>query len=67
VDGEPETNQAAIIKQKFPNYSQELSAEELYYISTLLDAQKSASDIFLDYNLKVPPLPKPEINWCYKL
>jgi hypothetical protein len=39
----------------------------LYYISTLLDAQKSASDIFLDYNLKVPPLPKAEINWCYGL
>jgi hypothetical protein len=30
-----------------------------------LDAQKSASDIFLDYNIKVPTLPKAEINWCY--
>jgi hypothetical protein len=43
-----------------------MPAEELYYITTLLDAQKSASDIFLDYNLKVPPLPKPQIAWpCY--
>ena len=32
-----------------------------------MDAQKSASDIFLDYNLKIPPLPKAEINWCYGL
>lgn len=31
----------------------------------MLDASKSASDIFLDYNIKVPPMPKPEVNWCY--
>lgn len=54
-----------MIRTKFPNYCEELSNAELYYISTLLDAQKSASDIFLDYNLTVPPLPKSEINWCY--
>jgi hypothetical protein len=42
-----------------------LSNEELYHISTLLDAQKSASDIFLDYNIKIPPLPKAQVNWCY--
>jgi hypothetical protein len=67
IDGEPEPEQINVIKSKFPNYTQELSTEEIYYISNLLDAQKSASDIFLDYNLKVPPLPKAEINWCYKL
>lgn len=33
----------------------------------MIDAQKSASDICLDYNLKVPPLPKAQINWCYGL
>jgi hypothetical protein len=30
-----------------------------------LDAQKSASDIFLDYNIKIPALPKAQVNWCY--
>jgi len=67
IDGEPLPQQSHKIKSKFPNYCQELPDEELYYISTLLDAQKSASDIFLDYNLKVPPLPKAAIDWCYKL
>ena len=43
----------------------DLPPEEIYHITTLLDAQKSASDIFLDYNLKVSPLPKAVINWCY--
>lgn len=65
VDGEPEPQQIEKIREKLPKYTQELSNEEIYYISTLLDAQKSASDIFLDYNLKVPPLPKAEINWVY--
>lgn len=65
VDGEPEPDQLKRIVEKFPNFSQELPPEELYYITTLLDAQKSAADIFLDYFIKVPPLPKPEINWCY--
>jgi hypothetical protein len=50
-----------------PKYCSELSIEELYHISTLLNAQKLASDIFLDYNIKVPPLPKPDVNWCYGL
>jgi hypothetical protein len=65
IDGEPEPEQIEKIREKLPKYTQELSNEEVYYISTLLDAQKSASDIFLDYNLKVPPLPKAEINWVY--
>jgi hypothetical protein len=30
-----------------------------------LDESKSASDIALDYNAVIPPLPKAEINWCY--
>ena len=65
VDGEPEPGQVEKIKSKLPAYCQELSNEDLYYISTLLNAQKSASDIFLDYNLKAPPLPKARVNWCY--
>jgi len=65
VDGEPEPDQLKRIIEKYPQFSRELPPEELYYITTLLDAQKSASDIFLDYFIKVPPLPKAEINWCY--
>lgn len=65
VDGEPEPDQVKLIYEKFPKYTLDLPPEELYYITTLLDAQKSASDIFLDYNLKVPPLPKAQVNWCY--
>lgn len=30
-----------------------------------MDAQKSASDIFLDYFIKVPALPKAKVEWCY--
>ena len=65
IDGEPEPDQSKRMYEKFPNYCLDLSPEELYYISTLLDAQKSAADIFLNYNLVAPPLPKAEINWCY--
>lgn len=65
VDGPAAPGQLKKIVSQFPAYFQELPPEELYYITTLLDAQKSASDIFLDYNLKVPPLPSPAINWIY--
>jgi hypothetical protein len=37
------------------------------HIGQLIDAQKNASDFFLDYNFKPNPLPKAEINWQYKL
>lgn len=67
IDGEASPEQIARIREQLPKYTQDLSLEELYHISTLLDAQKSASDIFLDYNIKVPPLPKPEVRWCYGL
>lgn len=30
-----------------------------------MDAQKSAADIFIDYNFKPNPLPKAEINWDF--
>jgi hypothetical protein len=67
IDGEASPEQIAKIREQLPKYCSELSLEELYHISTLLDAQKSASDIFLDYNIKLPPLPKPAVNWCYGL
>lgn len=67
IDGEASAAQITKIRELLPKYCSELSLEELYHISTLLDAQKSASDIFLDYNIKVPALPKPAVNWCYGL
>lgn len=67
IDGEASPEQIARVREQLPKYCSELTLEELYHISTLLDAQKSASDIFLDYNFKAPPLPKPAVNWCYGL
>ena len=32
-----------------------------------MDAQKSAADIFLDYNFTPPKLPKCSVNWAYGL
>lgn len=32
-----------------------------------MDAQKSAADIFIDYNFKPIELPDFEVNWAYKL
>lgn len=32
-----------------------------------MDAQKSASDIFLDYNFKPAEVPKAVVNWAYGL
>ena len=67
IDGEATPEQIAKIRERLPKYCAPLTVEELYHLYTLLNAQKSASDIFLDYNIKVPPLPKAEVNWCYGL
>lgn len=32
-----------------------------------MDAQKSAADIFVDFDYKIVPLPKSEVNWAYGL
>lgn len=65
VDGEATEEQIKLIRERLPKYCNGLTNEEIYHISTLLDAQKSASDIFLDYNIQVPALPKAQVNWCY--
>jgi hypothetical protein len=67
IDGSASENQIIKIRERLPKICSNLNNEELYYISTLIDAQKSASDIILDYNLKISELPKGEINWCYGL
>ena len=65
IDGEASKEQVEVIRKRFPAEYEALSDEELYFISTLIDASKAASDIYLDYNMKPPHLPKPRINWCY--
>jgi hypothetical protein len=67
IDGEASPLQIARIKQKLPRYCDDISNEEVYYLSTLLDAQKSASDILLDYNIKIQPPSNSLIHWCYGL
>lgn len=67
VDGPASQEQVHKIRSLLPKYTESLSNEELHYISTLIDANKAASDIFLDYNLVAPALPAPTINWCYGL
>lgn len=65
TDGAATEEQIIRVKSKLPGYCRKLSSEEIVYIVDLLDASKSAADILLDYNLKIPNLPKAEINWVY--
>lgn len=44
-----------------------LSIEEIFYIVNMLDAQKSAADLVLEYDFKAPPLPQGQVNWDYGL
>ena len=67
IDGEASQEQIDTIRMHLPKSFAELSNEEIYFVSTLADASKSASDIFLDFNLKAPALPKAKVNWCYGL
>lgn len=35
------------------------------HFGKLMDAQKSASDVFIDYNFKAADIPVGKINWPY--
>ena len=50
-----------------PKDIRNLSLEEAVHIGNLMDAQKSAADIFIDYNFVPNKLPEAEVNWAYKL
>lgn len=67
IDGQADKEQIQKVRDIIPKCCKYLSNEEVYFLSTMLDESKSASDIFLDYNVQIPPLPKAEINWCYGL
>lgn len=45
----------------------DLSIEEIVYISNMMDTQKSAADLPIDFNLKIPTLPESKIEWKYGL
>lgn len=45
----------------------DLSIEEIVYIGNMMDAQKSAADLPIDFNLKIPTLPESKIEWKYGL
>lgn len=55
------------MRSKFPKFYEGLTNEDLVYISGLLDEHKLFSDIFLDYNIKIPALPAAECNWKFGL
>jgi hypothetical protein len=44
-----------------------LTNEDLHFVSELLDENKLDSEIFLDYKVVIPALPKAEVNWVYGL
>lgn len=67
IDGPASKDQVIKIRQMMPKITQELTVEELYFIGMKLDAQKSASDIYLDFNFKAPELPNSQITWHYGL
>lgn len=44
-----------------------LSVEEIVHIGGLMDAQKSAADLPIDFNFKIPALPTSKMEWKYGL
>ena len=65
VDGAADEEQVKAIRRRFPAFCEGLTNEDLLYVSGLLDEHKVFSDIFLDYNVVVPALPVPEVNWKF--
>lgn len=45
----------------------DLQIDEIVHIVSLIDSQKLAADIPIDFNFKANPLPKTEVNWAYGL
>lgn len=67
IDGKASEEQVKRIYEVLPKEMKNLSVEEAVHIGNLMDAQKSAADIFVDYNYKPNKLPDAEVNWAYKL
>lgn len=65
IDGEATKEQIDRVLACLPKELQKLPIDEIVHIGELIDAQKSAADIFIDYNFKPSPLPKALITWEY--
>lgn len=58
IDGPANEKNAQTIMGLMSKDLKELCIEEQYHIITMLDAQKSGADLFLDYHFKAAPLPQ---------
>ena len=67
IDGPASEEQIKRIYEMLPKEMRKLSIEEAVHVGSLMDAQKSAADIFIDYNFKPNKLPEHVVNWAYKL
>ena len=67
IDGKASEAQINKIMSILPKEIRNLSVEEAVHIGNLMDAQKSASDIFIDYNFVANKLPEAAVDWAYKL
>lgn len=65
TDGAANEEQIKEVRMRLPIFCAGLINEDLVYLSGLLDEHKLFSDIFLDYNVSVPPLPAHESNWKF--
>lgn len=67
IDGQANKDQIEKIIATFPKEIRKLPIDEIVHIGKLMDAQKSAADVFIDYNFKADQLPVGKVNWPYGL
>lgn len=67
IDGDASKENIEKIIKLLPKAMRNLPIDEIVHIGGLIDAQKLASDIFIDFNFKADPLPKSTVNWDYGL
>lgn len=65
VDGPADNAQKMAVRSKFPSFCQGLTDSDLIYVAALIDDHKQSEEIFMDYNVVVPDLPQPQVNWKY--
>ncbi len=67
IDGEAPVEKIEKILSLLPKSLRDLQIDEIVHIVSLIDSQKVAADIPIDFNFKANPLPKTEVNWAYGL
>lgn len=65
IDGSADEDQIKEVRKRLPAFCAGLTNEDLLYVSGLLDEHKLFSDITLNYNVAIPPLPAAEVNWKF--